>query len=356
MLAAEVLARMYVLGFDYFVKDRVWNCFDIIILLLALAEIALELVVHATSGRDRNLFDNGGTAKMLRIVRLTRLIRIVRTFRQLRPMRVLVYSIASASKSVFWALMLLFTIVYAFGVILTQAVTEHTEGGTRIDDEDLVSYYGDLFRSMLSLWMAVSGGINWNELTTPLKQTGNATWMLLFLLYITFVYFFVLNVVTGVFCQNAIEGAQQDLDLTIEAQLKDKQVYADRLKMLFEEMNEDYDAEDGLTAADIHEQMQKPKVQSWFKALDIDAKQTWKLFKVLDPANSGVISLQDFIEGCLQMRGSATRVDLESLKWEIRTANRRAAHTADRIVRLLEQSPASAGARGDASGGSPLTG
>ena len=88
-------------------------------------------------------------------------------------------------------------IVFAFGVILTQAVTEHTAGGTRIDDEDLVSYYGDLFRSMLSLWMAVSGGINWNVLTAPLEGTGNTAWMMLFLIYITFVYFFVLNVVTG---------------------------------------------------------------------------------------------------------------------------------------------------------------
>jgi hypothetical protein len=335
MFMAEVVTRIYVLGIMH-PKDRLWNCFDIVILLLALAEVALELVVHALLGRDRNLFDNGGMAKMLRLFRLTRLLRIVRTFRQLKPLRVLVHSIASASRSVFWALMLLFIIVYAFGVILTQAVTEHTQGGTRIDDEDLVSYYGDLFRSMLSLWMAVSGGINWNELTAPLEGTGNTTWMMLFLLYITFVYFFVLNVVTGVFCQNAIEGAQQDLDLTLEAQLKEKKVYADRLKMLFEEMNEDYDAAEGLTAADIHEQMEKPKVQSWFKALDIDAKQTWKLFKVLDSANSGVISLQDFIEGCLQMRGSATRVDVESLKWEIREANKRAEVTAKMLADLIK--------------------
>jgi hypothetical protein len=183
-------------------------------------------------------------------------------------------------------------------------------------------------------------------LTAPLQETGSIWWMMLFLLYITFVYFFVLNVVTGVFCQNAIEGAQTDLDLTIEAQLKEKQVYADRLKMLFEEMNEDYDSTEGLTAIDIYEQMEKPKVQSWFKALDIDAKQTWKLFKVLDQANSGVISLQDFIEGCLQMKGSATRVDVESLKWEIRAANKRAEHTFERIARLLEKARDSGAAVG----------
>ncbi|CAK0889286.1 unnamed protein product [Prorocentrum cordatum] len=266
MFAVEVVMRVLVLGLHN-PKDRMWNVFDMIILVLALVEIALDIAVQILSGRGRNPFDHGGMAKMLRLFRLTRLLRIVRTVRQLKPLRVLVHSIASASKSVFWALMLLVMIVYAFGVILTQAATEHTEGGARVDDEDLVSYYGDLYLSMLSLWMAVSGGINWNQLTAPLEGTGNATWMMFFLVYITFVYFFVLNVVTGVFCQNAIEGAQQDLDLTIEAQLKEKQVYAERLRMLFDEMNEDYDADEELTAAVIQEQMAKPKVQSWFNAL-----------------------------------------------------------------------------------------
>ncbi|CAK0808200.1 unnamed protein product [Prorocentrum cordatum] len=262
VFAVEVLMRIYVLGIMH-PGDRVWNCSDIAILLLALAEIALELVVLAILGKDHNLCDGGGMAKMVRLFRLTRLLRIILTFRQLKPLRVLVHSIASAGKSVFWALMLLFMIIFSFGVILTQAVSEHTEGGTRVDDDDLVSYYRDLLRSMLSLMMVVSGGISWHELAAPLQGTGNIGWLILFLVYITFVYFFVLNVVTGVFCQNAIEGAQQDLDLTIEAQLREKQVYADRLKLLFEEMNQDCDPEDGLTAADINEQMEKPKVQSF---------------------------------------------------------------------------------------------
>merc|ERR1719382_1692152 len=214
---------------------------------------------------------------------------------------------------------------------------EHTEGGKRLEDADLMLYYGDLYRSMLSLWMAVSGGISWIELTSPLEKTGNFTWIILFLIYVIFVYFFILNVVTGVFCQNAFEGAQQDLDLTIETQLRDKQVYLDRLAMLFREMNEDSDtATDGISAAELHHHLAQPKVQSWFKALDIDAKQTWKLFKVLDPNNDGRISLEDFVEGCLRLKGHATRVDVESLKWEIRGANKRHEQHAQKLVGLVE--------------------
>jgi hypothetical protein len=326
----EILARLYTYRSDFFVRERVWNCFDMIVVVLALVEVALEVWVHALPGEGNDL-DRGGTAKLLRLFRLTRLLRQVRTVRHLKPLRMLVHSIIFASRSVFWALLLLVMIVYSFGVILTQAVTEHTEGGRRVEDEDLISHYGDLYRSMLSLWMAVSGGINWISLTEPLERTGNATWIVLFLIYITFVYFFVLNVVTGVFCQNAIEGAQQDLELTIEAQLREKQVYVDRLEQLFEEMN----GEPGLTAAELHYHLGKPKVQSWFKALDIDAKQTWKLFKILD-GGSGLISCEEFVEGCLKLRGWATRVDVESLKWEIRGAKTRLDQTAQSLAELIE--------------------
>lgn len=214
-------------------------------------------------------------------------------------------------------------------------MTEHTEGGTRVEDENLVLYFGTLNRSMVSLWMAISGGIRWILLTEPLERTDNATWSLLFLVYIAFVYFFILNVVTGVFCQSATEGAQQDLDFTIEAQLKDRQMYVDRLGLLLKEMRMD-DSQPGLTAAELESQLSRPKVQSWFKALDIDTKQTWKLFKILDSNGSGIISSEQFVEGCMILKGYATRVDVESLKWEIRDANTRSGLTAARLAELDE--------------------
>ncbi|CAK0894868.1 unnamed protein product, partial [Prorocentrum cordatum] len=191
LFTLEMVARIYVFRLDFFVEERMWNCFDLIILLLAIAEVALELVVRSLSGGGRNPLEKGGTAKILRLFRLSRLLRLVRTFRQLKPLRMLVHSIVCAGRSVFWALMLLLMIVYAFGVVLTQAVTEHTQGDQQSDDELLMAYYGDLVRSMLSLWMAVSGGISWVEVTEPLDRIGNATWKVLFLLYIIFVYFFI---------------------------------------------------------------------------------------------------------------------------------------------------------------------
>ncbi|CAK0855393.1 unnamed protein product [Prorocentrum cordatum] len=340
MFTVEIVVRLYAFRLDFFVYERVWNLFDIVILLLALIEVALELAVHSFADGGHEIFDTGGSAKILRLLRLTRLLRLVRTFRQLKPLRVLLHSLYCAGKSVFWALLLLLIVVFSFGVVLTQAVTEHTEGGTRIEDDNLMSYYGNLYRSMISLWWAVSGGISWNELVGPLEGIGDSVWVIMFLAYIVFVYFFIgwriLNVVTGVFCQSAIEGAQQDLELTVETQNKKRQEHTDRLRMLFKEMNEfSDDGGDGLTAAEVHEQLARPRVQAWFTALDVDVRHAWKFFNIIDAEKSGRVSLEDFVEGCLKLRGAATRVDVESLKWEIRWAHKRAEHTARVLVDVV---------------------
>ena len=110
------------------------------------------------------------------------------------------------------------------------------------------------------------------------------------------------------------------MDTTLDAQLREKQMHADRLGGLFREMNEGGDLAE-LTEEDLGKQLKKDKVKTWFRSLDIDANQTWKLFKIIDSDNSGRISLEEFVGGCLQLRGPATRVDVESLKWEIRRAN-----------------------------------
>lgn len=343
LFTVEIVARLYVFRFDFFVTDPWWNLFDLVIVFLAIVEVAMEIIVNSFAESKESMIDSGGMAKMMRLVRLTRLLRLVRTFRQLKPLRILVRSIMAAGKSVFWAFLLLIMIIFSFGVILTQAVTEHTKGGTQVNDDDLISYYGDLVRSMVSLWMAVSGGISWIELTRPLEGTGNSIWTVMFLVYILIVYFFILNVVTGVFCQNAIEGAAADLELTLDFQIREKQVHVERLALLFHEMNQDTEDRDNqLTPEELQLLMVKPKVRAWFKSLEIDARDHRKLFKIIDTDESGGVSIEEFVEGCLSLRGSATRVDVEELKWEIRHAER-LAHE-DRQKLLMAQQQATTGA------------
>merc|ERR1712113_392020 len=51
--------------------------------------------------------------------------------------------------------------------------------------------------------------------------------------------------------------------------------------------------------------------------MEIDTRQAWKLFKLLDSEGTGCVDIDDFVEVCLRVGGSASRIDIESLKWEL---------------------------------------
>jgi len=91
--------------------------------------------------------------------------------------------------------------------------------------EDAAQFWGDLLTSILSLFLSTTGGINWVSLVGPLREAG-AFYFAVFLVYISFHVFAVLNVITGVFCQSAIDSAQQDHDHVISQVEETRQAYA----------------------------------------------------------------------------------------------------------------------------------
>merc|ERR1712241_360577 len=89
-------------------------------------------------------------------------------------------------------------------------------------------------RSLMSLFMSISGGVSWIELLEPLSCVGplSAT---LFVCFLAFVQIAVLNVVTGVFCENAIKSASVDEQEVLQQQVAFKNAYVEKLRKLFHE-------------------------------------------------------------------------------------------------------------------------
>ncbi|CAE7194956.1 unnamed protein product, partial [Symbiodinium sp. CCMP2456] len=63
--------------------------------------------------------------------------------------------------------------------------------------------------SMLTLFLSITGGISWQDALAPLREI-SALAATAYLAYIIIAVFAILNVVTGVFCNMAIESARAD--------------------------------------------------------------------------------------------------------------------------------------------------
>ncbi|CAE7225378.1 Scn11a, partial [Symbiodinium natans] len=241
LFTLELLLRVAAEGLRFFcAEDWAWGWLDLIVVVSSLTEVAFDILESqgVTNMTGLRAF------RVIRITRFLKTLRLVRVFRFVMALRTLITSIMYTLRSLFWALVLLALIIYVFSVLLAQAVSEHRLSGTSslpVETTDAATkYFSTLPRTMLTLFMAISGGVSWEEVAAPLEAI-SMVWLFVFLFYVAFTYFAVLNVLTGVFCQSAIESAQNDHANVVQSMLANKEAHVEKIRALFSKLGAERD-------------------------------------------------------------------------------------------------------------------
>lgn len=314
----ELAMRIIADGRHFFCsEDWAWSFLDIFVVITSLWEVVTDilLAVQEDGMGDVNSMTGLRAFRIVRITRIVKVVRLMRVFRFVQAFRTLIASIADTLKSLFWALMLLVVIVYVFAVLFTQAVNDYLTDDTHpplpdMEHEAAQMYFGTLLDTMLYLFMAISDGISWHLMMNPLRWISPA-WVLLFLFYIFFTYFAVLNVVTAVFCQSAMESAQNDHAAMVHSVLKNKQAHIHRIRQLFSKIGDE--KTQTITFARFEEKINSPAVRAYFEVLGLDVWDAWSFFKLLDLESGGDVKIEEFLMGCLRLRGQARAIDVGKL-------------------------------------------
>lgn len=121
----------------------------------------------------------------------------------------------------------------------------------------------------------------------------------------------VLNVMTGVFCQSAIQSAQHDHELFLQNMLAERDDHLKRIKNLFARL--DKDGSGSLTLSELEDHLEDPAVQAYFASLELSITDVWSFFKLLESDEEQEISPDAFFEGCQRLKGFARSLDLAKL-------------------------------------------
>ncbi|CAK0871018.1 unnamed protein product [Prorocentrum cordatum] len=321
LFLVELLARVWRLGFtSFFVRGEVfWAWTDTLVVLMGLLEMTMD-VISIVVDQDEELpgaavFRN---VRLARLVRLTRAFRLHRLIRFIAALRTLVYSILATMKSLMWAMVLILMIIYVFGLAFTGEAlyfVEVTDDLGQVNEDTLLGEWGSLDVSMYTLFQAISGGVSWREPATPLQGISILPTSL-FTSYIAFVYFAVLNVVTGVFVSSAVETTQRNPDLVAKSIIDNRRACAEKLQQLFGAIDDD---NSGLITMDELELIAGDDLmKAYFQALQIDFRDAYTLFKLIDASNDGAIKLDDFLRGCEKLKGQATSMEMAEISYDIR--------------------------------------
>merc|ERR1712048_853369 len=148
--------------------------------------------------------------------------------------------------------------------------------------EEIYSYWGSLGDSIMSLFWSITGGQDWADLINPLVgQTENQLHNIIYSMFIAFSTMVVMNLVTGVFVDGAQRLSKEDRDREL-------------LKMAYKIFN--VNVVDLGRGAEVSEDlldslMREGKMDGFLKAVDLQRRDGYDLFKMLDEDEGGTISL-----------------------------------------------------------------
>lgn len=315
LFLAELVLRIAADGpREYFLgHSMIWNWFDFIVVTLQVAEIIARFLLQG--GAVPKYFIMG---RLVRVARMARVVRVIRVMRFFRAFRILLTMIFGTMRNGAWATLLLVLIMYIFAIVFTQSLGDYLmdHGGISArddpDNERLIFYYGSLLRAILTLFKSIIGGVDWEEVLIPLSGVG---WVLvcLFLGYISFVSLVVMNVVTGLFLQSAIEQAQSDQEHVIQLRLAEKQLFVSRLHALFHELDTSCDGCISLSEFESH--LKNEQMQAMLQTFEIDNADAWTLFKLLDTDGGGSVDIDEFVDGCIRLKGSAKSIQMAQIMY-----------------------------------------
>lgn len=315
----ELVLRIIAEGIQFLSCNNLslrWNVFDTVLVICSLVDLLLSSVINEKED-DKN--SEVSSIRMLRLLRLIRIMRLVRVMRFFQDLRNMVTGIISSLKSLMWALLLLNLIMYSIAVSLLQIIAGELEGTKTLSQQDLDSVkqnFGRLLRAVYTLYQAICGGIDWGDAVEPLMEIH---WLLvpLFAMYIAFAVFCVLNIVTGVFVESANKLTKADEDTQNMEELDRRQRWLHKVREAFISMDRDKSGEISLPNLELYLTDIKGQLVIQRLGLDLDLTNAKEFFRLLDHNGNGMLTADEFIAGCKEMRGSAKGFEIARMNYDI---------------------------------------
>jgi len=180
----------------------------------------------------------------------------------------------------------------------------------------------------------MTGGKNWGEVVRPLFEI-SSVYGALFLVFISMCYFGLLNVVTAIFVDSAMQSQQHYKDLMIQENALKKEVYSEHLKELFHKI--DIDGSGCINGDEMEFVLSDQNLFEYLDSMDIFANDARTLFSLLDYQDRGVVNIDEFCEGCLRLKGEAKAFDIHFMIYNNERSQRRLDEIVDRLSILLDQ-------------------
>jgi len=299
----ELVMRMVAQECRFLVGEEwTWNIFDAVVVILSVVEMSLQ-AAGSSSSYIRVL-------RLARVVRSMRMVRLVRFLSLFNKLHAVSLAFLRCRTMLICAVVCLLLLVFVFAIIFAGAVANYISDADDADVyvDSMQIYFSSLPMTMLTLFMSISGGVDWWTVCELLMEVGSG-FVLVFLVFIVIAVLAVLNVINAIFVNDAVEATQHDLDLRSQAELAENKIMLDRLTRIFQDMEKDRRDMVSLETFVNHVEDEEMKLQ--LSLIGLHFCDGVSLFQFLDVDRSRYLTIDQFVMGCLRLKGETILIEME---------------------------------------------
>lgn len=320
-----------------------WDLIDVGLVIIAVGSIIME---HAGGANDLRM------ASMLRIIRMMRLVRLIRLLKVFKELWLIINGLFQSVKTLGWVVMMMSVFLYVCAIFTTLVIGHedaiydpYFETSKGWDHEE---YFGSVPRSMFTLFQVLTLD-RWAEDVARHVIAKQPAMLPFFLCFVGLMSYGLLNIIVGVIVENTLATAKTDMDKVKKKQERQRIQVLSHLREIFEVA--DADGSNTLTLEEVKNAVNKPEIYNKLKMIDFPVEDPDQVFILLDYERTGEVSIKDFINGCLRMKGVAKSKDLleaqisldklrkgfDGFEDEMRESDHRIGRLEKRIKAIIEQ-------------------
>lgn len=204
---------------------------------------------------------------------------------------------------------------FLFAVLFMQGVSQYIidAGPSDTNVGDMQLFFGSLPMTLLSLFMCVAGGLSWWEIARLLLAV-SPLYVLVFTFFILVIMLAALNIITGIFVNDAVEMATQDKDYVEQEERQRMGQLVGQLGKLFDKI--DTDKTGSINLGEFEAALGDEAVNTTLDALGLDHTDALKIFTVLDLDGSNHLRIEEFVMGILRLKSKLSNVDMQNFMGE----------------------------------------
>jgi len=285
------------------------NCFDFVIIGMR----CFDLWFLSPLGRKTSGFK---FASVFRIVHISQFINEIQMWKGFRELWIVISLLRETLLTLFWCGFLIIGTTWVMSVlitisVLTDASLELNLSRASWTKED---YWGSVGKTVVSMFQLLLRDAWADSIVWPMVEKDPIV-VLIFIVFYCVVVLALMNNVTGVVVECAMEASTVCGDLYQKEQDNQAESIMASLRQIFREA--DVDGSGDLDREELRIALRTLRVRDRLKVLQVPIRDLEMLFLLLDEDSKGVIKCDYFFRGVSKLRGLAKAKDLHQLSIDL---------------------------------------